>query len=689
MAHRRPTGATPPERTRRTARPGSDDGPPTFGSAREDQTGANAVPALSDEDRALTGRRPFALGALLLLLVAGLFLPAVRHDFITYDDMAYVITNRHVTGGLTWENLQWAWQSSEHSNWHPLTWMSHMLDCQLFGLRPWGHHLTSVLLHAVNTLLLFVVLRQATKTVWRSFFVAALFGLHPLHVESVAWVAERKDVLSTFFEMLTLWAYVHWGDRTTPPRRGPFVFYGLALVALAAGLTAKPMLVTVPGVLLLLDFWPLNRWAGASSSQRGWLLVEKLPFFALAAASSAVTYRVQQHGGAVQAIMDFSLPQRLTNALVAYCQYLGKCFLPVRLAVLYPNFGELPPWWQTLLAGGLLAGVTAAVFAWRRSRPQLVVGWLWFLGTLVPVIGLVQVGGQTMADRYSYVPLIGIFLAATWTLADARWCRPHWRTVLAVAVLVCGGLTSRQLGFWRDSETLFRHALAVTENNWMAHFNLSAAYDQLSRPAEAKAEFDQTIGIIAAVAERHDQRGQELARIPGRLPEAIAEFEKALRIKGDNAVAHNHLGLALQQTPGRLSDAIAAFRAAVKYQPDFPEAHCNLGRALARLPDHPAEALTELRLAAWLKPDWPEARCALGAALASDPGRRSAAIFEYEAALRLAPGHCGAHLELGRLLAEIPARKAEAIGHVESALRGQPDSPDARALLDRLRAAGR
>jgi len=654
--------------------------------------GLSAAALGCEEEQGLGGWRRAGLGVFLFLLVAGVFLPALRHDFITYDDPAYVTENLHVRGGLTWANVAWAFRSSESSNWHPLTWLSHMLDCQLYGLQPRGHHLTNVLLHAGNTLLLFVVLRRATCTVWRSFFVAALFGLHPLHVESVAWVAERKDVLSTLFWMLTLWAYVHWTERAASRRRGAIAFYGLALLALAAGLMAKPMLVTVPCVLLLLDFWPLNRWNGVAASRRWLLFAEKLPFFALAAASCVITFRAQEAGGAVKAIVDFSLPQRMANALVAYGQYLQKCFLPVRLAVLYPNLGELPPWPEIVLAGAVLAAVSVAVVAAWRRRPYALVGWLWFLGTLVPVIGLVQVGGQTMADRYSYVPLVGLFLGLIWAAADAANAvgRPWlWRTGAGVVVLVCGLLTSRQLSFWQSSETLFRRALAVTEQNWMAHFNLSLAYEKASRTDEAKAEFRQTIALISLVAEGHNRRGQELARLPGRLPEAIAEFEKALRIKGDDPGAHLNLGLALLQLPGRLPDAIAEFRSAVQYQPEFPEARYHLGCALTQLPDHGSEAIAELRFALWLKPDWAEAHCALGAALARAADRRTAAISEYETALRLSPDLFLAQLELGRLLADVPERKAEAIVHLQAALRARPEALGVRALLERLGASGR
>jgi len=646
MAKRRPSDPRPPQTLR-----GAE------ALAKADGEVSPAEPADRGEGNVVHGSGPAAessaadgsswwrqgwLGVLLFLAVAGVFLPALWHDFITYDDPAYVTANARVQGGLTWENVKWAFASGEASNWHPLTWLSHMLDCDLFGLQPWGHHLTNVLLHAGNSLLLFVVLYRATRARWRSLLVAALFGLHPLHVESVAWIAERKDVLSTLFWMLTLWAYVVWAERREARRPRAWVFYELTFLALAAGLMAKPMLVTLPCVLLLLDFWPLARWNGVSVSRLCYLVVEKLPFFALSVASSAITYLVQQRGGAVKTMEDFSWLGRAANALLAYCQYLGKCFWPTRLAVLYPNFGEQPPAGQVALAGAFLLMVTLVAVAWHRPRPGLAVGWFWFLGTLVPVIGFVQVGGATMADRYSYVPLIGIFLLVVWTVADLTVRLPQRRAVLGATagtvVLTCSVLTCRQLSLWQDSVTLFRHAVAVTENNWMAHANLSIAYGKSARTADAaKEEFQQMVAIIAGFAERHNRRGVALMRTPGRLPEALAAFEKALRVKGDYAEAHRNRGQVLAQMPDRLPDAIAAFQSALRFQPDFPEAQFDLGNALARLPERRNEAIAALRLAVWGRPEWAEAHCALADAMAPDPIRRTSAIAEYETALRLQP----------------------------------------------------
>jgi hypothetical protein len=444
------------------------------------------------------------LGLALAVLVV--FLPATRHEFVNYDDLEYVTQNGHVQAGLMWESVAWALSSTQASNWHPLTWLSHMLDCQLYGLKAGGHHLTNLLLHAVNTLLLFLVLRQMTGATWRSAFVAALFGLHPLHVESVAWVAERKDVSSTLFWMLTLWTYALYVARgegggargeggasnlrsaqhatqITRPSSGltqsATLHYSLALVCFALGLMAKPMLVTLPFVLLLLDYWPLGRLQRSTSNAQlpmiRRLIYEKLPFFALALASSLVTFVVQRKGGAVSSLTTLSVGARIANAAVSYARYLGKTFWPDNLSVLYPHPGH---WlvWQVAGAGLLLAGGTAGALALRRRRPYLPVGWLWYVGTLVPVIGLVQVGIQSMADRYMYVPAIGVFIMLAWGLWDltAGWRgqRVALATGGAVALACCGAVTRSQVGYWTNSETLFRRAVQVTKKNYLAYNNL-------------------------------------------------------------------------------------------------------------------------------------------------------------------------------------------------------------------------
>jgi protein O-mannosyl-transferase len=629
------------------------------------------------------------MGALLFAAVAGVFSPALTHGFITYDDPVYVTENPHVTGGLTWENLQWAFRSTEASNWHPLTWVSHMADCQLYGLQPWGHHLTNVLLHAVNAVLLFVVLRRMTGAPWRSWFVAALFGLHPLHVESVAWISERKDLLSTTFWMLVLWAYARRAECLRARAPDARAYYGLALLLFALGLMCKPMLVTLPCVLLLLDFWPLDRWGGDTAPARGSLLAEKIPFLALSAAACAVTLFAQGHGGTMGSAEDFPLPVRAANALLSYCRYLGKCFDPQGLAVFYPFFAEQAPLRDTLEACALLVAVTAAAAALHRRQPYLLVGWLWYAGTLVPVIGFVQIGGQSMADRYTYVPMIGIFIMAVWgtTALAARWARgPRLAAAAGAAVIAAlAFLASRQLALWSDGATLFRHAAAVTENNWVAHANLFATLSK--RPgADAGAEMRETVRILANFAETHERKGLDLERIPGRLPDAIKEFRTTIRIMPTLPGPHNNLGTALAATPGRLKEAADEFREAVSLKPDFADAHFNLGLALAKTPGHAADAIQEFRTAARLVPDFADAHYSLALLLSQDPGGQPEAIDELRTVIALEPGNYQAHFELGLLLSRLPGQAGDAIQEFETVLRMRPDMAQARTLIDRLRA---
>jgi tetratricopeptide (TPR) repeat protein len=627
--------------------------------------------------------------AMLFLLVAAVFLPAVTDHFITYDDPVYVTENAHVTGGLTWENVRWAFTSTEASNWHPLTWISHMADCQLFGLRARGHHLTSVLLHAMNSVLLFLVLRRMSHATWRSLFVAALFGLHPLHVESVAWISERKDVLSTTFGMLVLWAYARRAELAAGRRTGTARFYALAMLFFALGLMCKQMLVTLPCVLLLLDYWPLGRFAGPSARSRWFLLAEKIPFVALSIAASAVTLFAQASGGAVATVEDFPWSVRIGNALVTYCGYLGKCFAPARLAIFYPSFAESPPLSATLMAGALVVGVTATSVILVRRRPYLLVGWLWFVGTLVPVIGLVQVGGQSMADRYTYVPMIGVFIMVAWGAVDASQSLGIGPRALSlagcVALVALCAVTIRQLGYWRDGARLFRHAAAVTDNNWVAHANLYATLSGSSAP-EAGAELQETTRILAAFADKYDRKGAELERKAGHLSEAIREYRTAVRIMPDLPGPHDILGMALAKEPGGLPEAIGEFRAAVALKPDFAGAHYNLGTALAASAGGKAEAITEYETVTLLDADNFQAHYNLAFLLSGVPGREGEAVPEYEAVIRLRPDFYQARFNLGLLLAGLPGRKAEAIEQFKAVLKARPGLEQARKMIDRLQA---
>jgi tetratricopeptide (TPR) repeat protein len=415
-----------------------------------------------------SGRRlSLLLGAALALLTLAAYLPTLHNGFVNLDDGLYVTGNSHVQAGITRASVAWALTANVANNWHPLTLLSHLLDCQLFGLDAAGHHATSLLLHLANVLLLFAVLRQLTGAVWRSAAVAALFAVHPAHVESVAWVAERKDVLSALFWLLAMGAYGRYARR---PALGRYLW---VVLAMALGLAAKPMVVTLPFALLLLDVWPLERLG------LGWrrLAMEKLPLLALSAASSLVTLRYQRTSLAPLGLDPWSL--RLANAAVSYAAYLGKLLLPGNLAVFYPIPLAIPAW-KVAGAAALLAVITTLAVRSARKSPWLLVGWLWFLGTLVPVIGLVQVGRQAMADRYTYIPSIGLFVAIVWGIAELIGERRIVSTTIlamavaaAIALLAMG--TWMQIGYWRDSVALYRHALAVTRDNYVAHVGLAKA----------------------------------------------------------------------------------------------------------------------------------------------------------------------------------------------------------------------
>src|SRR5438093_4279677 len=433
----------------------------------------------------------------LAVVTFGIYAQLIGHRFITFDDPSYIEENPMVNRGVTLAGLAWAFTTFHAGNWHPLTWIAHMIDSQLFGMIAGGHLLVSALIHAANTLLLFWFLLRTTHARWSSALVAALFALHPLHVESVAWAAERKDTLSTFFGLLSLIAYVRYAEAPSIRR------YAWVAIILALGLMAKPMLVTWPFVMLLLDYWPLGRFNFTSRREvatKLWPLVrEKLPLFALVAASAVVTSIAQSHGGAVRTFEEASLALRLSNALVSYAKYLLLAFWPNDLAVFYPFPRAGIPGWQIIGAALLLIGITAFCFFQRKIRPYLIVGWLWFLGTLVPVIGLLQAGGQTMADRYFYIPSIGLFIALVFGLADVA---KSWRVapslstgIAGVVLLVLATLTNAQIHRWRDSFTLFEHTLAVTPPNPLIEYDLGLAFAESNRYDEAAPHFEKALQI--------------------------------------------------------------------------------------------------------------------------------------------------------------------------------------------------
>jgi protein O-mannosyl-transferase len=573
----------------------------------------------------------WVLGALLGLVALALYWPATDCEFTNFDDDVYVTSNAQVQKGLTPDNIEWAFSSVVAANWHPVTTLSHMLDCQMYGLNPWGHHLTSVLLHTINTILVFVWLLGMTGARWRSLLVAALFGLHPLRVESVAWIAERKDVLSGFFGLLTLIFYAHYVTalRSRPARRR--LFYGLALICFALGLMSKPMLVTWPFVMLLLDYWPLGRFGmnakcGSSFAQATEdkvrnepvirLIMEKIPFLILALGECIVTFLVQkQHTGTMANWINVSFCIRLENSLLAYGGYLEKMILPVNLAALYPFSHHLPPG-NVLLAGILLAGVTVLAWMKRGRYPFFLMGWLWYCGTLAPVIGWVQVGPQAMADRYTYLPSLGVMMAVVWGTFELARQRAIFRVPVAavgvIALAACLALTRQQLAYWHDSETLFRHTLQVTTNNYYAHNNLGIALYAEDEVDEAIGQLEEAVRIEPDYADAHYNLGMAL-RKGNRLDEAIAEYEEALRLNPNLAWAHNNLGTAFARQ-GHFDEAASQFQEALRLNPDFAEAHNNLGTAFAQQ-GQLDEAINQFQEALRLNPNYAEAQKKLAGAL--------------------------------------------------------------------------
>jgi len=577
--------------------------------------------------------------ALLVLVTALVYWPVTHHEFINYDDPSYVTENEVVQDGLSAAGVQWAF-GFHSSNWHPVTWFSHMIDTAVFALEPGGHHFINLLFHLANTVLLFQLLRKITGARWRCALVAALFAWHPLHVESVAWVAERKDVLSTFFLLLCLGAYVAYAKQPGPRR------YLLALGLFALGLMSKPMLVTLPCLLLLLDYWPLGRLrlaredltagssvAGVAVSLAGAeplpradcevrsvasLITEKIPFFALSIAASLITFMAQNGGGAVKSIAAVPLSVRMINALTSYGGYLRKMVWPSDLAIFYPLSGHIPLW-RIIGSTVVLLTVSLAAWRWRRQRPYLAVGWLWYLGTLVPVIGLVQVGGQAMADRYTYVPLIGVFIMVAWGLAE--WVAHQSRAQVAVRFLVTLSLsaslavTGSYLTQWETSKSLFGHALKVTQNNFLAHNNLGVALKEEGKIAEATSHYLEAVRLNPGQAFAHFNLAMSLVE-QGRFEPALYHFSQLERLKFDTAEKHNMFGIALAKQ-GRLDDAARQFSLALRCDPNYAKSYCNLAYVRSQQ-GQIAEAMAFYREALRLHAKWPEALQSLAWLLATD-----------------------------------------------------------------------
>ena len=602
---------------------------------------------MSDFFRHLPGQK-----TVVFLLLAGLVLVAYsgvwNYPFIHLDDGVYVTNNTRVKLGLSWDNFKWALTNLEvANNWHPVTWLSHMLDCQLYGLSPVGHHLTNLVFHLANVLLLFAVLQQMTGAVWRSALVAALFGLHPLNVESVAWVAERKNVLSTLFWLLTLWAYL--GYVRKPGWKRYLGMMGL----LVLGLMTKQMLVTLPCVLLLLDYWPLGRlgedWREFRERLPG-LLVEKLPLFVPVGAASALTILAARTGTNAMATFELlPLAARLENALVAYALYLKKMVWPTELTIYYPHPGTSLSLGSVVVATLLLVTISLGIFWTMRRFPYLAIGWLWYLGTLFPVSGFVQAGGQSMADRFTYIPFIGLFIALVWGAAewlDRSQVGRKRRIAASVCLLTALLMNMRlQLDYWQDSTTLFGHGIRVTEGNFMAHNNLGSALMEDGKVDGALAQFSMALHIKPK--EPHGLYNMGVALKRNENPQAATwYFSKALELNPNLAVAHNQLGIMLM-TQARLEEAVEHFLKAVESNPQLVTAHNNLGAALMEQ-DKAGEAMEWYRRALRLAPNNARIHDNLGMALVQ-AGEVDQASQHFSEAIKIDPTYLQAQENLNRL----------------------------------------
>ncbi len=660
--------------------------------------------------------QPALICVLLALAVAAVYLPAVLLDFTNYDDPYYVTENPHVRDGFTWANATWAFTHTCVANWQPVTLLSYMLDCQIYGLNPAGHHLTSVTLHGANTIILFLFLQAVTGAAWRSAAVAALFGLHPLHVESVAWISERKDVLSTLFGLLSLWAYVKYVSkaegrsgkeaevRSSKPETNPKfeirdarVYYAVSLAFLALGLMSKSMLVTWPCVMLLLDYWPLRRVTSVVCRAEGQvnaknsnfdvrcfrrLLIEKIPFFALSVAMSVITVFTFREGKAVMALEDVPMGTRVLSATISYIVYIRKLIWPANLSPIYPRNLDWPMW--EIVAAPLLLAVMTALAIWKRDRrPYLLAGWAWYLGTLVPVIGLVQIGSHLIADRYTYIPAIGLMWIVVWLAADFAGARAWRRTFVTTAA--AGGLAAytiaaqKQVMYWQNTETLFGHAVAATKNNYIALGGLAFYYAQLHDTREAEqcfrtalvmkplspillqglaavlvdeGRYDEAIGYCQRALQSNSEvaaahRTLALALLKqGNTKEAIPRYEESLRLEPENALAHYNLANALARE-GQFAKAREHYQESIRLDPSSADAHNNLGYMLARENDL-SGAVSQFRAAVAIQPDSWHARYGLAEALARQ-GDLKAAAGEFLEVLKLQPDLASTQPQINRL----------------------------------------
>jgi protein O-mannosyl-transferase len=663
-------------------------------SKRPPKPSAKSPPAASR--KAALVERPWFLAGLLAAVTLAVFWPAGGFAFINCDDPEYFTNNPHVQAGLGWAQIKWAFTTGYFGNWLPLTWLSLMLDVSLFGTGPAAPHLVNVLLHAANTVLVFAWLRRMTGAHWRSALVAALFALHPLHVESVAWVAERRDVLSSFFGLLSLYFYARYVQSPIGNRQWATGNYLFCLAFFICSLMSKAMLVTLPFALLLLDCWPLGRVAGfpvpgsgfpaaetgTRSRNVGGVLLEKIPFLMLGVAVSAVTSLLQNQAGALSGLARLPLQARVENAFVSYARYLGKTFWPAHLALPYPHPGHWPSGWVIFSALLVLALSLAAVWLGRR-RPFVFAGWFWFFGMLVPAIGLVQVGAQAMADRFTYLPLLGIFWLLVW--AAGAWVTARRVPRLAagaLAVLVlgaCAWQTRAQLAYWRNSGILFQHAVDVIPDNYLGHNSLGAWLAEQGRLDEAIAQYRAALALRPDHEQALNNLGNALVK-QGQVAEGIDCFQKALLQLPDSPEVHNNLGNALVRQ-GKFGEAETQFRLAITNNPDFADAHNDWGNTLA-MQGKFAEAEAEFREAMRCQPKSPDARYNLGNTLALQ-GKFAEAIEQYAGVLQLNPDYPQAQLNWGSALLRLN-RRDEAVTHLREALRLKPGYAEAIQQLQQL-----
>jgi Tfp pilus assembly protein PilF len=621
---------------------------------RENRLGERPRVAGPAQESKSFGRRELMMAAALAVATLAVYGQVISHQFIKLDDDLSIQNNPMVTGGLTLKGIAWAFTTFHDSNWHPLTWISHQLDCQLFGLNAGGHLFVSALIHVANTLLVFLLFKRLTGAGWKSAIVAALFALHPLHVESVAWAVERKDNLSTFFGLLSLLAYVRYAAAPSWKR------YALVALWLALGLMSKPMLVTWPFVLLLLDYWPLKRLAcqpadGMGRFAKAWvpLIREKLPFMCLVAGSMVMTYLAQSAGGTLP-MVDPPFSLRLSNALVSYAKYLLLTVWPTGLGVYYPFSPEGVPAWQVAGAVIILLFITVIAIREAGKRPYLIMGWLWFLGTLVPVIGLMRIGiGLAWADRYHYVPSIGLFAAIVFGLGELAVAWRIGRVTIAafsaIVLLSFGFLSGVQVRFWRDSVTLFERTLSVTSNNALIQNQLGVVLNQQGKRTEAFRHFSEALRIKPDYFHALANMALALSQ-QGKAAEAIGFYQRALKVRSDSAQAHMQLGRLLADQ-GRQNEALQEF---VQAAPNDFDLRVRLGETLARQGKH-SEAIAQLTVATRLRPDNAEVHNNLGLLLLMT-GQPEKSVPHFSAALRLKPDLAIAKDNLTRALKEIEAR---------------------------------